>query len=656
MLLFDVVLLLAVACSALVLGKLLRVPPMTATLLAGVLAGPGGLGLVRQSHGIEQLAELGVSLLLFGVGTEVSFERLRAGITRKVGAGAIQVALSVAVGAGLFATLGVPAPTAIVVGFLVSLSSTALVFKLFDDCDELDSPHGRAAAGVLLFQDLALIPMMLLLPTLAGPREHAAAAAMTALAHAGVALAVLLVFARTVLPRVIEAAARSGVHELFAPLALLVAFGASLSAQAFGLSLPLGAFLAGLALSGTPYAHRIFAELLPLRDAFVALFFTSVGMLCVPWQAFAEPAALLAMIAAVAAKSLVCAAVIWALWKSPAVAIVGGAALGQIGEFSFVLAREAAGRGLLPATLEQAFLTTAVASMAATPLVVTFARWLSERRRDLTTKATSAAATKVDVVVAGCGATGRAVANVLRATSIPFLVIELDPVRARTMAHQGLPVRNGDATRRALLEEAGAASCRAFVVAVSDPAATRRIVSLARRLSPHAPILVRAHRVSEIPALQAIGATEVIPAEFEASIEMFVRLLTRLGIPRHVARVQEGIIRLGNYQALRGAISASSLSPEIERLIRGGIIEQAEVLEGSRACGRTLGELQLRSRTGAAVLTIVRGETPIANPGPDARLEAGDLLVLYGPHTAIAGALDMVEPGDSHQADASEQV
>jgi len=651
MLLFDVVLLLAVACAALVVGKLLRVPPMTATLLAGVLAGPGGLGLVRQSQGIEQLAELGVSLLLFGVGTEVSLDRLRAGLARTAGAGAAQILLSVGLGGGLFVALGTPAPTAVAVGFLVSLSSTALVFKLLADSDELDCPHGRAAAGILLFQDLALIPMMLLLPALAGPPQNALAAVATALAHAGLALAVILVFARMLLPRAIELATRSGVHELFAPLALLVAFGTSLSAQALGLSLPLGAFIAGLALSGTPHAHRIFAELLPLRDTFVALFFTSVGMLCIPSQAFAEPAGLLAMIAAVVAKSVVCAVVIGALWRSPAVAIVGGAALGQIGEFSFVLAREAAARGMLPATLEQAFLTTAVASMAVTPLLVAAARRLSARDGQVATHTAKVGAKSIDVVVAGCGATGHAVANVLRATSIPFLVVELDPVRARTMARQGLPVRNGDATRRALLEAAGAASCRAFVVAVSDPAATRRIVSLARRINHHAPILVRAHRVSEIPTLQAIGATEVIPAEFEASIELFVRLLTRLGIPRHVARVQEGIIRLGNYQALRGAISASSLSPEIERLIRGGIIEQAEVFEGSSACGRTLGDLQLRSRTGAAVLTIVRGETPIANPGSHERLEAGDLLVLYGPHAAIAGALDLVEPGDPQTAD-----
>lgn len=643
MLLFDVVVLLAVACTALVLGKLLRVPSMTATLLAGVLAGPGGFGLVRASHGVEQLAELGVSLLLFGVGAEVSFDRLRRNLGRKTGAGAVQVLLSVAVGAGVFALLGVPTPTAIVVGFLVSLSSTALVFKLLAESQELEAPHGRAAAGILLFQDLALIPMMLLLPALAGPQQNALAAVAMALGRAAIALLAILVFARMLLPRVVEAAAHSRIHELFAPLSLLVAFGASLSAQWLGLSLPLGAFIAGLALSGTPYAHRIFAELLPLRDVFVVLFFTSVGMLCIPSQALAQPALLLAMIAAVMAKTVVCGTVMGTLWRSTSVAIVGGAALGQIGEFSFVLAREAAGRELLPATLEQAFLTTAVASMALTPLLVAVARRLSEWRAE-TGAGDVATPARVDVVLVGCGATGRAVANVLRATSIPFLVIEVDPPLARTLAQQGLPVRNGDATRRALLEKAGAGSCRAFVVAVSDPAATRRIVSLARRLNPHAAILVRAHRVNEIPALQAIGATEVIPAEFEASIELFVRLLTRLGIPRHVARVQEGIIRLGNYQALRGAVSASSLSPEIERLIRGGIIEQAEVLEGSQACGRTIGELQVRSRTGAAVLTIVRGDAPIANPGPEVRLEAGDLLVLYGPHAAIAGALDLLEP------------
>ena len=643
MLLVEVVVLLAVACATLVIGRMLRVPPIAAYLIGGVLAGPGGIGLVQHSEWLEYLSELGVALLLFGVGTEVSMERLRDGVARTLGGGAAQVLGSIGVGAGIFAMLGSDSSTAVVVGFLVSLSSTALVFKLFSDARELSTPHGRAATGILIFQDFALVPMMLFLPVLAGPVEGATTAVLLAIGRAAAAVTAIILLARVILPFVLERASQSGIMELHAPLAMLIAFGTATTAQTFGLSLPLGAFLAGLALSGTVHAQRVVAELLPLRDAFVAVFFTSVGMLCVPAQALADPASLLGVAAAVAAKGVVCALVVAVAWRSWRLGMAAGVALMQIGEFSFVIAREAVRLEVLPRSIEQAFLATAVISMVATPFLLAATRRLLAWDVEGEGQAREQRL-RHHVVLLGCGATGRAVANVLRDTSIPFLVIEFDGRLARQAERDGLPVLFGDATRRAVLEEAGVKAARVIVVSVGEPVATRRSVGLARRLNPRAPILVRASRVEEIPELEQIGATDVVPAEFEASIELFVRMLMRLGVSRHVARVQESIIRLGNYRALRGTTGASHFMTEIEKLIRGGIIEHTEVMPGSPAIGRSLMELDLREKTGAAVLTIVRNDMPIANPGPEARLEAGDLVVFYGPHAAIAAALDMLEP------------
>jgi len=654
MILLDVVVLLGVAVAGLLLagffgnplaerlfGRRIGIPPIVVYLFAGVLAGPGVLGLVEHSESVDALAEIGVALLLFGVGIEFALDKLRRMVAFLVVGGAVQVVASIALTAALMHAIGRPGPEAMVAGFLVAMSSTALVFKMFEGRGELDAPSGQAVAGVLLFQDLALVPMMLLLPALAGPVASVLPAAAAALMRAGVALAGIFVLARFVLPRTLELTARARLPELFPSVALLAAFGTALAAHALGLSLPLGAFLAGLALSGTPYAHQVFAELLPLRDAFVAVFFTSIGALLDPATLAQQQGLVAALVAAVVVKGVVSGLVIGVGWRSARLGVLGGCALAQIGEFSFVLSRQAVELGIMSHSLEQAFLGAAVLTMAATPFVYFGGRRIT--LLDLGARATKAAH-EAHVVVVGYDVTGQAVARVLGSTSIPFVVLDMDPARVRAGVADGLPVHFGDGSRRGALEAAGIERARAVVVAVSDAMASRRITSLASQLNPKACILVRAHEVAEIPELERLGATEVIPAEFEASIELFVRLLQHLGVPRHVARVQEGIIRLGNYHSLRGAPASYEMMSDIERLIGGGIIESAEVMKGSQAAGRTLGELDFRGRTGAVVLTMIRDEKPISNPDDSQRLVAGDRLVVYGPHAGIAAAIEMFDP------------
>jgi CPA2 family monovalent cation:H+ antiporter-2 len=641
--LLQAVLLLAVAVGSLLIGRLVGIPPMVSWLLGGVVVGPGILGLLGPSEAVDQLAEVGVALLLFGVGIEFSLERLRKTLARTLTGGGAQVLLSIAVTAGVGLQVGLASPRAIVLGFLVALSSTAMVFKLLDDRGEVDAPQGQAVAGILLFQDLAIVPMMLLLPVLGGGAAGGAmvVASLAALLRAGLAIAALVVIARFVLPRLLERVAAAGVPELFPATALLAAFGMAVGAHELGLSLPLGAFLAGLALSDTLYAHQVFADLLPLRDAFVAVFFTSVGLLFDPASALAEPFLLAGMLGAVAAKGLISAAVVGVLWRNWRLALFAGVALAQIGEFSFVLAHEGLGIGLVTERLEQAFLGAAVISMAATPYALAAVRRLIAAD---TAQKFPESELSDHVLIAGYGVTGAAVARVLRATSIPLRVIEMDPQRVALARRNGVPLVFGDASRRALLGAAGGERCRALVVAVSDRAATRRIVSVARQMNPTAAILVRAHSVSEVAELERFGATEAIPADLEVSIELFARLLERLGVPRHVVRVQENIIRMGHYHALRGTVTPPEMLGEIEKLIRGGTIETAQIMEGSFVAGRSLAELRLRETTGAAILTLVRDDVPEANPTGETRLEVGDLVVLFGPHAALARAVALCEP------------
>jgi CPA2 family monovalent cation:H+ antiporter-2 len=425
--------------------------------------------------------------------------------------------------------------------------------------------------------------------------------------------------------------------------ALVVAFGTAWGATALGLSIPIGTFLAGLALSGSLYAHQVFAELLPLRDAFVAVFFTSVGMLLVPADALAHPTLTLGMLALVAGKGVLTFVVVALLWRSVRLGVLTAFALAQIGEFSFVLSRAGVAAGVMPEGGESSFLAAAIATMAATPLAMRLGRRLADAG-GARPSATAAPALHDHVIVLGCGTTGHAVARVLRETGIPFVSVDLDARVVEAARREGLPARFGDASRRAVLEDLGAPAARATVVTVGDPGATRRIVSLLRQMSPTMRIIVRAQRVAEVAELERLGADDVVPSEFETSIELFVRLLVHLGVPRHVVRVQESLIRLDRYQALRGVGASAELLAKAGRIIAGGILETAQVMDGSAAAGRTIGELALRRKTGATVLSVVRGDGPVAGVGPATRLEAGDFVVLYGAHAAIDRALAVLEP------------
>lgn len=638
--LFEVIAVLAVAGAGLVLGRLAGLSPIPSYLLAGVLAGPGGLGWLAHSESLDQLAEVGVALLLFGVGIELSLDRMRERLGRMVTSGTLQLGLTVALAAAFVHAYGTPLPTAVVVGFLVSLSSTAIVFKLYADEGQIDAPAGRAAAGILFFQDLALVPMMLIVPVLASPGEHVGMAIARALGGALLALAALLVGARTALPRAIALMARARVPELFALSAFLVALGTALLAGVLGLSLPIGAFLAGLALSGSRYGHQMFAEVQPLRDAFVAVFFTSIGMLFRPGVAAEAWGLGVGMVGLVAMKGVVVAAIVWLLWRSLALAVMVGLTLAQIGEFSFVLARAGASAGLLSAPEEQAFLGAAILTMALTPFAVRTGRRLAAE----STETIDAVNDRDHVLVVGHGTTGQAVSRVLANTGVRFVAVDFDVDIVAAGRHEGIPLHFGDASKRGILEQLGAARARAAVVALGDPGATRRSVAMLHELNPHLRILARTTRVSEVAELETLGASEVIPAELEASIELFVRLLLHLGVPPHVVRVEESLLRVDHYQAMRTYGASPGLLDGVGQLIAAGILETAQVLAGSAACDKTIGELEVRQRTGATVLAVVRDDMPLPEIAPSTELRAGDRLVLHGPHEAIDRALMLLEP------------
>ena len=313
-----------------------------------------------------------------------------------------------------------------------------------------------------------------------------------------------------------------------------------------------------------------------------------------------------------------------------------------------MLAAQGSAAGVITPRFEQVFLAAAIVTMAATPFLMRAANRLAHWGADAAAPAPGVL--KDHVVVIGYGTTGQAIARVLRETGIPFAAVDMNADNAKAGANEKVPVRFGDATRRAVLGEMGASRARSAVVAVADPAGTLRVVSLLRQMNAEMRILVRARYVREIEELERVGADEVIPSEFETSIEILVRLLTHLGVPRHIVRLQESIVRVGHYQALRGLGTSTTLLAETQRIIGAGILDTARVLKGSEVCGRTLLELDLRRRTGATILNIVRGDAPLPLIDGSTRLEADDFVVLYGPHEAIDRALDLFCPPETRAA------
>jgi len=629
----------------------LKLPALPGFIVAGILLGPNALGFVNDPQDVDGLAEVGVILLLFTIGIEFSLSRLKEMGRQILVGGFSQMGFTIlaTLAAGL-AFLG-SWRVALFLGFLIALSSTAIVLKVMTDAGEIDAPHGRLATGVLIFQDLCVVPIMLVLPFLAGKAEGGMIGLLIALGKAALVVVGVIIAARTIVPRALREILKTRSRELFLIAVILIGTLTALGTAAAGASLALGAFLAGLIISESDYGYQALAELMPFRDIFISLFFVAVGML-VQLDIIREHIVLTLVAVAVimGGKALAAAVGPALLGYSGRVALLAGVAVSQIGEFSFVLAKEGRVAGLLPNLLYQQFLGVAVITMLVTPFLlqggpamldaleklVPLDRLLPGfRPRDL---APVHEQVKDHVIIAGYGLNGRNLAAALRLINAPYLIVELNAQTVRKARAEGEPAFYGDATREEILRALGIDRARLFVIAISDPAATRRMVRVARELNPKAHIIARTRYVIEIPELTRLGANVVIPEEFETSIEIFSRVLAHYNVPRDEIERLVGEIRASHYQALRpgarlrltltGAIRAMP-QMHVERIVLG---EQAPVV------GQTIADTGLRSKTGALILAVRRGQSDVATPDADFRLAAGDVLVVVGQPLHIKSA------------------
>ena len=653
----ELLLLLLASVPIAFLFNRLRLPTLVGFMITGVLIGPYGLGLIREAEAIDFLAEIGVVLLLFTIGLEFSLRRILEMRRLVLFGGGVQVGLTVALVAALAHLLGRPAGQSVFFGFLFALSSTAIVLKSYVERAEIDAPHGRAGVGILLFQDLSIVPMMLLVPVLGGGEGVSTARVALTLGAAAAALGLIIVTARKVVPYVLRHIVSLRSPEVFIISVVLLCLGTSWLTSQFGLSLALGAFIAGMVLSESEYSHQIVADILPFRDVFNSVFFISIGMLLSVSALWADLPTVLAWVGAlVVGKALIVLAAVRLLGYSLRVALMAGLGLAQIGEFSFILAKTGLGAGLLDGGDYQRFLAASILSMIATPFLIKAAPRLgyaaqtlfgSDSKLEPTVahfRPEDAPVLRGHVVIVGYGLNGRNLARVLRRVRVPYVVLELNSEAVREAGAEGERIIYGDATRREVMHHVHIEHARILVIAISDPTATRHTAWLARRMNPDIHLIVRTRYMSELKDLRELGADDVIPEEFETSIEIFSRVLKEYGVARHVIHRQVADVRSEGYQMLRTPSLTLAEVGEIADALGGASTETLVVEHGWPADGRTIGELRLRTLSGATLITVVReGRTEI-NPGPDFRLEADDVLVLLGSPEQIDRAVEHLAP------------
>lgn len=641
-LLRDLLIIFGLAIAVILVCHKLHVTSIVGFLLTGILAGPNGFGLISAVHEVEILAEVGVVLLLFTIGIEFSMEefvRIKRSILM---GGGLQVAITVLVVSFVFQRFGLAIGRSVFIGFLISLSSTAIVLKILQEKAQIESPHGQNTLAILIFQDIAVVPMMLMIPFLAGAGESAQASLLL-LKGIGIVLLVMAA-AKWVVPQVLYQIARTRSRELFLLSTLTVCFGVAFATYGAGLSLALGAFLAGLIISETEFSQETLGNIIPFRDVFTSLFFVSIGMLLDFGFLIQHPAQILLIGAAVMTlKTLIGCFAVLLLGFPLRTGILTGLALSQVGEFSFILFMEGANYGLLTGAHYQLFLNVSVLTMGMTPFIIAWAPKVSEAAARVPLPGVLKAGFGKDasgtpakdklknhLIIVGYGFNGKNLALTAKMTSIPYVVIEMNPETVKRERKKGEPIFYGDASSEEVLESVWIEDARVLVVVISDPLATRRIVAVARKSSANLFIVARTRFVTEMAHLSSLGANEVIPEEFETSVEIFSRVLANYLIPRDEIERLITKVRAGGYQVFRSMpqqrAQFSSLDvqlPEVE-------ISNLRVEAGSPLEGKSLAEIQLRRKYGVTLLAVRRGDRIFSNPGSETIFLSCDILILIG--------------------------
>ena len=627
-------------------GHRFGLPSIVSFLVIGMVAGPFGLALITDQTLIATIGEIGIVLLLFTIGLEFSFQSFLRSWRAVIIGGLAQICTTIVATTAINLLFQMPFNEALLFGFIVSLSSTAIVMKILQDKGEVDTLQGRTLLGILICQDLAIIPMMLIVPLLAGSNSTFDFSQVPyEAAKIALIFLVIVVLGYWVIPRLLFRVAKERSRELFlftiAGICLIIAW---LTSEA-GLSFTLGAFIAGLIIGESDYNIDALGHIIPFRDVFAAIFFLSIGMLLNTGTILDNLYFVVITILGIFLVKVLTGSFSAAVLGMPArVCIFTGLALAQIGEFSFVLAGAGRDAGVIQEPVYQVFLAGAIVTMAFTPFAMRasprvvdifyriFPSRSSRKKEPVPEDISPTEDLSNHIVIAGYGITGKSVARAATLAGIPYMVIELNPEIIRQERSQYRPnFIFGDAVQEEVLEHAGIRHARALVVTVSEEEAVPRIIRMARQLSPGVHILARTRHVRNAQHLLDLGADEVISEEFESAIEIFTRALKRYEFPGdEIDRIIQRTRRLGDALFTRCSDPQQHQKVQnFETLFKATHIHTVQVESGSEAEGKTIGELDLKERFGIREFGFRRGSMRFSTPDPSLRLQAGDTLVFF---------------------------
>lgn len=662
-LLKEIVLILALAIVVIYVFHRLKIPSVIGFLLTGVITGPNGLNIVSDIHDVEVIAEIGVIMLLFTIGIEFSLKSLlKIGKILLIG-GSFQVMVTIAAITLVALQLGNPMNESLFIGFLIALSSTAIVLKLIQDKGEIDAPHGRISLGILIYQDIIIVPMMLITPILAGNTEAMGTSYWEIILKFAAIALIIYLGAKFVVPYVLHQLARTQNRELFLLSIMVIAFAAAFLTYSMGLSLALGAFIAGLVISESEYSQQALGNVTPFLDVFTSFFFISVGMLLDLQFLFDNPIEVLIFTTLVLSiKTIIAGLAAFILGFPLRTSIIVGFTLSQVGEFSFILSRIGVSEGLISGANYQLFLSVSVVSMAATPLVI----WMATRVADhintwplpkflkqglIPRPESTIAKIKDHLVIVGYGLNGRNVAHAARYAGISYAIIDINPDTVRNERNKGEIIHYGDAGQEEILSHANAEDARILVSTLPMLGDNKRIIHEARKLNPDLHIIIRTRFVRDVEELYELGADEVIPEEFETSVEIFTRVLAKYMIPDDTIEKLVAEIRSDGYQMLRSLSATDMPEASLELKVPEVEIRSMHVSKHSPADGKTIGELEINNLTGLNLLAVSRGGTIKPRPNNNYALEENDILFFLGKAKKLNDIKNLFREDDSGKKD-----
>ncbi|WP_292381629.1 cation:proton antiporter [Methanosarcina sp. UBA289] len=627
-------------------------PPVLGYLVIGMLLGPYGIGILSGGELADLNSDLGVIFLLFTIGVDLSLGELWKMKKDVMVGGTLHLLFTTAMVYVVCSSLGFSSATSTFLGLLISLSSTAIVIKVFQDRNEVNTPHGKTSLAILIFQDLAIVPLMLITPILAGNSVSFDGALPSMLFKGLLIILVFVLSDKFLFPWIFYHVGKTGSKQLFLASVVFICLSAAVFTSSIGLSTALGALLAGIIMSGSEYSRQAMGNILPLKDTFMCFFFVSVGMLLdINYLLDNLPILVLATIVLIVLKSIAGVVVNFILGAPLRTTILTGLALSQVGEFSFVLSSLGMGYSLLTEEIYQAFLAVSILTMGATPFLINasykpadfIVRKASETAfgmklvngfcsSSLQEKTDVEPEIKDHIIVVGFGFSGKTISKAAKTAGIPYIIIESDPETVKQEKMKGENIQYGDAVLGAVLEHAGIKNARVLVIGISDEAATRRIVKKAKELNPNVCIITRVRDLQEMKYLNTLGADEIIPEEYETSIEIFFRILKKYLVPQEDIEKLVNDLRANGYLMIRkltvdtGVNSGFNLTDGLP----GVDIQVVKVGEGSCFDGKSLSDLELRKKYGVTVLSIRSNSKMIYVPDGNSLLYARDACVLLG--------------------------